>query len=78
MARQAADSGSEALGLYFKTLRTLNKQLVFKGLAGELVKRRNAADLAIAAAAEAQGEANNEAQEAKEWIDEETGEVHSA
>jgi uncharacterized protein with von Willebrand factor type A (vWA) domain len=72
MAREAADHGSEALSKFFKTLNTLNKQAVFKGLREELVKRRQDADFRLDF-----GGATAKT-EATEWIDEETGEVHSA
>jgi hypothetical protein len=73
MAREAADHGSDALSKFFKTLNTLNKQEVFKGLREDLVRRREAADIRLGVS-----QAPAQQEEAAEWIDEETGEVHSA
>jgi phage recombination protein Bet len=75
MAREAADQGSEVLAAYFKTLRTLNKQAVFKGLSQELMRRRNEADARIEAAAESANENKEATGWVKEFVDGETGEI---
>ena len=78
-AREAADRGTEVMAAFWRSLVTKQQQNIVKGMMTELIERRTKANQRAAAlalhAAEQAAEAENEADEAAEFVDPETGEI---
>jgi phage recombination protein Bet len=74
-ARDAADSGTEAFGIFWKSLDK-RRRVIVQGLSDDLRRRMDKGDRSINEAAEAQASVNN-AQAEAEGYDPETGEFTS-